>query len=786
VRRPGFLSNQASRSSTPAGALRKEAVMPSGRSSLPHYLGAILLVLLSFAAFADSGDAVCSITAGSPEQTVTGTITDATGAPVPGALITAECAPFRRQVRSATNGTFSMAMPAGTLVVSVERAGFSPSWQRMTVAPDSAKLDVTLEIGGIEDSIVVTASGAEQTVKTAPASVSVVTREELEERPIRDLTDVIGTQEGVTLSRSGNLRTIQIRGLGSAYTLMLVDGRRVNSNSNMFRGNDFDSGWIPPDAIERVEVVRGPMSSLYGSDAIGGVVNIITRSIGDAWGGSVSADYALQENREAGDSYKGTFSLTGPLVRQRLGLKIYGTLDHREQDGIVNPPTSTGGTPLTGIEEKRNQFLNSQLVWQPRQGHEVSLSHHISDREHGGFTLKRQELALAHKGTWGAMTSDVKVYADQIRNLTGNVTGQTNPNKAKNASADARVTMPFARAQQILTIGAESRYQQLEDRTMLNGLPGTPEYGTDPTTSVTQHAFLAEYEVSPFKGFRMTVGNRMDRHENFGSHNSPRVYFVYTPNEHVTFKTGWATAFRAPTLLQNSPKWGSVSCGSATTGCYIVGSDLLEPETSTSLEAGTQLTFGAWSAGVTVFRNRLRDMIDITNRTRDPKAAPSYPNFVGFLPDGRPIFRYENIARVRSEGVEAGFRVAMPKNLALQANYTYTDAKNVSGVNELPLTYRPEHSGNVTLDWTPAGPLSLTLRSTYVGKQYINVPASGLNMITRSGYLMHDLSAGYQFTPGVLVRGGLLNALDEVVERDTADEFNEDGRRYFLSFVTRF
>ncbi len=367
------------------------------------FSAAFLLLLLSFCtfgAFAQAGDdPVCTVVPGGPEQLVTGTVTDASGAPLPGALVTAECSAFRRQARTSPAGVFSMQLPAGTLLVHVERAGFAPSWQRMTIDGSTQKLDVTLEIGSVEDSIVVTASGAEQTVETAPASVSVVTRQELEERPVHDLTDVIGTQEGVTLSRSGNLRTIQIRGLGSAYTLMLVDGRRVNSNSNMFRGNDFDSGWIPPDAIERVEVVRGPMSSLYGSDAIGGVVNIITRSIGDSWAGSIGGDVAVQENREAGDSYKGNFSFSGPVLPDRLGLKIYGTLDHREQDGLVNPPTATGGAPLAGMEEKRNTFLNSELVWRPAQGQELSLMHHVSDREHGGFTMKRQGArARAQKG----------------------------------------------------------------------------------------------------------------------------------------------------------------------------------------------------------------------------------------------------------------------------------------------------------------------------------------------------------------------------------------------------
>ena len=129
--------------------------------------------------------------------------------------------------------------------------------------------------------VVVTASGNEQDIKDAPASISVITQQELRQRPTHELAELLASVEGVTLNRSANgTPTIQMRGFDQAYTLMLIDGKRVNSSTSMFRGGSaYDSGWVPLDDIERVEVVRGPMSSLYGADAIGGVVNIITKPI---------------------------------------------------------------------------------------------------------------------------------------------------------------------------------------------------------------------------------------------------------------------------------------------------------------------------------------------------------------------------------------------------------------------------------------------------------------------------------------------------------------------------
>lgn len=152
---------------------------------------------------------------------------------------------------------------------------------------------------------------------------------------------------GVQLTNEGdNRKGVSIRGLDSSYTLILVDGKRVNSRNAVFRHNDFDLNWIPVDSIERIEVVRGPMSSLYGSDALGGVVNIITKKIGQKWSGTVTVDTTIQEHRDRGDTYNGQFFTSGPLIDGVLGMKAYGSLAKREKDDPQNSTTTdTGETP---------------------------------------------------------------------------------------------------------------------------------------------------------------------------------------------------------------------------------------------------------------------------------------------------------------------------------------------------------------------------------------------------------------------------------------------------------
>src|SRR5690606_24295294 len=162
-----------------------------------------------------------------------------------------------------------------------------------TVMPDASGVDP--QATTVSD-VIVTASGTAVDVRNAPASVSVITRDEIERQPVQSLGELLGRLPGVTggVSPTGAMSKITIRGLPDNYTLVLVDGRRVGNSRDISYRPDLgrqDLNWISPDMIERIEVVRGPMSSLYGSDAMGGVINIITRKIAPTWRGSTNTSY---------------------------------------------------------------------------------------------------------------------------------------------------------------------------------------------------------------------------------------------------------------------------------------------------------------------------------------------------------------------------------------------------------------------------------------------------------------------------------------------------------------
>jgi len=182
------------------------------------------------------------------------------------------------------------------------------------------------------DKVVVTAAGFEQKVVDAPASISVVSREELAKRPYTSLVDALRDVEGIDVGLEATDKngraTISMRGLPSEYTLVLIDGRR-QSNVGQLYPNNFGGGqfsYLPPlDAIERIEVVRGPMSTLYGSDAMGGVINIITRRNQESWHGSLSQGFTVQHDDQFGDARTTDVYLSGPLLKDRVSMAVRGS-----------------------------------------------------------------------------------------------------------------------------------------------------------------------------------------------------------------------------------------------------------------------------------------------------------------------------------------------------------------------------------------------------------------------------------------------------------------------------
>ena len=173
--------------------------------------------------------------------------------------------------------------------------------------------------------IVVTAAGFEQNISDAPASISVISGEELAKKSYKSIVDAVNNIPGVYVTGGGGAQDISIRGMDDSYTLYLVDGRPVSAGRSV-NTNGQDGGKqiaLPPiSMIERVEVIRGPMSSLYGSEAMGGVINIITRKNRGEWAGTISSEYTKSLNDVSNDSRQTSLFAGGALVEDLLSAEV--------------------------------------------------------------------------------------------------------------------------------------------------------------------------------------------------------------------------------------------------------------------------------------------------------------------------------------------------------------------------------------------------------------------------------------------------------------------------------
>lgn len=623
-------------------------------------------------------------------------------------------------------------------------------------AQDTTKTDETM---------VVTAAGFSQAIQNAPASISVISREDLESRYYRDVTDALKNVPGVTVTGGGDNTDISIRGMGSNYTLILVDGKRQTSRQTRPNsdGPGIEQGWLPPlQAIERIEVIRGPMSTLYGSDAIGGVINIITRKDQQQWSGNVQLSTVVQENRASGDEQSANFFVTGPLS-DALSLQVYGQTTQRDEDEIEH-----------GYGDKSLRSLTSKLNYQLNPDHQLQLEAGVSaqDRENnvgksaqssGSKTdneYRRNHVAVSHQGDWQDVgQSDTYLQYEE------------NTNKSREMSIDNTVfksTLVAPIGEHMLSFGVEGKHESLEDKT-------SNKISSRTHISNTQWAGFIEDEWALAEQFRLTFGGRLDHDKNYGSHFSPRVYGVWNLDSAWTVKGGVSTGFRAPQLREVTPDWGQVSRGG-----NIYGNPDLQPETSINKELSLgYLSDAGLSASLTAFHNDFKDKI---TRVKCPDSiCTSGKNQFG----ADPTYRV-NIDEAETYGAEAEFGFPITDTIDFGSSYTYTRSEQKTGeFAGKPLEKLPKHLFSSSLNWQTTDRLSSWTNLNYRGKEVQSNGSASSSKKMAPSYTFIDAGITYALTDTATIKAAVYNLFDQDVNYAEYD-YVEDGRRYWLGLDIAF
>ncbi|WP_432239300.1 TonB-dependent receptor domain-containing protein [Herbaspirillum robiniae] len=651
--------------------------------------------------------------------------------------------------------------------------------------------------------VVVTATGFEQAVADAPASITVITPEQLKKKQFRDLTDALSEVEGVTVTGTSSEKDIFIRGMPGAYTLILVDGKRQSTRDARTNGNaGFEQSYIPPlEAIERIEVVRGPMSSLYGSDAMGGVINIITKKVAAKWGGAVTFDTTLQQHDNSGDSYQGQFYVNGPIATDVLGLQMWGKVYKRQEDRILNGNTKALDTDFTArlslTPNKDHDILAEIGTTQVRRDgsnyHTLAAAATTADT----YTENpRDHMSLSHTGRYGWATSDVSFSYEkaQRKSYTESPVGSDRYTQAarspkiENMVLDGKLSMPLG--SHWLVMGGQWNEAKLTD---VN--PGVSSTIVR-QFKIDQKALFVEDEWKLTDALALTGGLRLDNHEIYGNHWSPRLYAVWHGTDNLTIKGGVSRGFRAPEIRTIAPGYayttGGAGCTVGPTGTcgVIIGDPDLKPETSTSWELGALWDNKAGlSGGATVFYTDLKDKVSnalVYNADGSIARWAENSNY-------RLWYSY-NVDRATIKGIELTGRWQATGRLALKSNYTYTDSRQKGGnYDGYALARTPKHMFNLRADWQQSDAWTLWAAMNYHGKE-VNAAArvgtagttiSSSGVKEYKGYALADIGTSYNINKLTSVSAAIYNITDKRLDEQSFNTVG-DGRRLWVSLTQRF
>jgi vitamin B12 transporter len=568
----------------------------------------------------------------------------------------------------------------------------------------------------ISDRIVVTASDVVETVESTPAAVTVITRKDIDERAARDVADVLREVPGLAVSRTGSAgkaTSLFTRGAASTQTLVLWNG--IEINNPYFSG--YDWGRFSTAGVTQVEVVRGPFSALYGSDAVAGVVNVLTEPAATGMRAEVqSGGHGLRNGMVDGSWAGGANHLSVAL-------------EHRTDDGFA--PN----------DDFRQNSGNAVWRWAPSKAFSFGLAARATSYDLGiPFNLngtatalvpslqRRQngterQIAIPLQQTLGAFSYDVTLSEarnrDDFRDPEDpfGVTDASTSSRTRRARLTTRTTTSSFGT---LVAGGEIERAKVDD---------VNNFGVNLADLTRRsHALFVE-DRAKFGPVELSAGVRYDRFDTFGSQTSPRVAAALVRDNGTKWRAAYGEGFRAPSVGELYYPFS--------------GNRDLKAERSRSIEAGYDAPMGASGLfSLTAFWSRYRNLINFDNAT----------------------FAFANIGRARSDGLELGMDEQVTSAVYTHLAYTFLHRDEDEATGER-LPRRPKHSGALTLGWRNGGGLDANVSLVRSGARADILPVAPFARVTNGAYTTVDanvqLRAG-RLTPFVKVEN-LRNARYEEV-----------------------
>ena len=592
-----------------------------------------------------------------------------------------------------------------------------------------------------EDEIVVTASGFAQPRSETGQAIEIVDRDRLDQLQSATINEALQTVPGVSIATRGGLggqSSAFIRGGSSAQTLVLIDGVRINDLTSP--NGAFDFGALMTGNIGRLEILRGPNAVIWGSQAIGGVVNVQSIAPVDGFEGRFGAEYGAYNTKRvnanlAGSSGRLEGSVGGSFVNSGgISALVGGT----ERDGYDN---LTGNARL-----KVHVADNLDLDFRSYYNRATVAYDSAFGVGANGLPVSRNRQFVGYVGAHfalldGRLQNRIAYTRTDIKRVgTDPVVFSYNNFDVRGAIDRAEYHAAFD-VNETLTLVAGAEYERSFASTAFEG--AAPDIARNDVGSGFGQVILR-----PVAGLTLTAGVRHDAYDDYGGQTSLGGNAAFTPNAGRTmFRATYGEGFRAPTLTEGQPPYGNPD---------------LKPETARNFDLGVEHQFIEGKAQVfaTYFNRRSNDLIAFSSIS----------------------FQSENIDKVTATGLEAGLSLTPIDNLNIEASYTLVDAINrTAGVNfGKRQTLRPQHSISLTADWrTPFG-LSVGSSLLWIGDSFDDAA----NSLRLNSYALVGLRASMPLTDALEVYSRIDNLLG--ADYTVVAGYNSFGRNATIGVRAKF
>lgn len=624
----------------------------------------------------------------------------------------------------------------------------------LTAGSAAAQTAAAVTDPSLLEDVVVTANRSAQSADRVGQSVTVLTAATIEANQTVGVADLLVRTPGVSLSRTGGIgsaTSVRIRGAETDQTVAIIDGVKLNDPSGT--GGGYNFGNLLVGDIARIEVLRGAQSTLWGSQAIGGVVNIVTAEPTKPFQASIDAEAGSR-----GTTYlRGAIGGAGERATWRLAASHYNT------DGFS---AFARGTENDGYE---NFGLSGRANIRIVEGVSLDLRAVYSDATVGidGFPPPFYAFADTREIS---KTKELVVYSGLNFDLLDGRLG----NRVAYAytKTDRRNENPD-QAGNPVTFDAQGENRRVEYQGVLNIREGwTATFGAEHEESefsrfdATINGVYAQVQAEVAPGLTLTGGLRRDDHDTFGGKTLGQVAAAWSLNEGATvLRASFGQGFKAPSLYQLYSDYGNAG---------------LRPEEADGWDAGVEqhLLDGALVLSATYFARETTNQIDYVSCTSTATPATTPLCFVGGV---RRFGYYSNVALTEADGVElaADYEIGA---FSIRANYTQTNTENRTPGAALgrQLARRPKEAANLTVGYVWPFGLSTSVAVHHSGDSFDNAS----NTVRLAGYTLVDLRASYPINDTLELYGRVENVGDKVYE--TTRDYGVAGRGTFIGVRARF